>query len=241
MLRWGGRLLAAALLLLFLTPLALLLTSVSRADLARALDGGLMGLLGHSLALTIASLVAIVLAGTPLSWWIARHPGRLTRAAEVSVRLPLAAPPAVLGIALSTAFGAGFPAEMALVVAQVCVAAPYFVLPTTAAFRTLDPELLWTARSLGSSPAAVFTRVAVPLASPAALEGLAISSARALGELGAAHFLVGAVGLTMPLSLLRTEDVGVQRATAVALLLAAGVVYFAVRSKVSHRLLGRQA
>src|SRR5690606_2587426 len=129
----------------------------------------------------------------------ARRSGPAVRALEVLVRLPTVTPPAVAGVALLAAFGrAGLLGgaleaagvrlpftSAAVVLAQLFVAAPFYVLPLTDAFRELDEDLLLAARSLGASPEKVFFRVSLPLVVPSLLGGLAIAWARALGELGA--------------------------------------------------------
>jgi molybdate transport system permease protein len=122
-------------------------------------------------------------------------------------------PPAVAGVALLLAFGRlGLTGRLlgtslsfttaAVVMAQVFVAAPFYVGSAAAAFRRIDERLLTVARTLGASPAGVFFRVAVPLAAPGLAAGAAMSWARALGEFGATLMFAGNLtGRTQTLTL----------------------------------------
>lgn len=55
--------------------------------------------------LAAASLSLTLLLGTPLAWLLAFRTGRLARAIEALVQLPIVVPPAVAGVALLLAFG----------------------------------------------------------------------------------------------------------------------------------------
>ena len=136
-----GTLLALALILLLVLPLVALLLSAGTASLSDGLADPLFGpALALSLRTTAVALVTIVVLGTPLAWWLSRSssPGRSL--VEVLVELPIVMPPAVLGVALLQAFGrsgvfspvvgdlGGIPfTETAVVIAQIVVAAPFYV------------------------------------------------------------------------------------------------------------------
>jgi len=98
--------LAGALLLLVLLPIAGLLFTAPPGALLRGLRDPLVGpALRLTLMTTAISLVLIVVCGTPLAWLIARRPSRLWRVLETVVELPVVLPPAVAGVALLLAFG----------------------------------------------------------------------------------------------------------------------------------------
>ena len=113
--------------------------------------------------------------------------------------------PTVAGLALLLAFGrmglAGRALEVfgfslpfttaGVIVAQVFMAAPFYVAAARAGFTGVDRRLLEAAATLGASESTAFFRVALPLARPALLAGLAMSGARALGEFGATITFAG--------------------------------------------------
>src|SRR5690606_4696222 len=133
-----------------------------------------------SLRTTTVSLLIIVVLGTPLAWLLSRAQGRLVRIIETLVRLPAVLPPAVAGVALLLAFGRMGPVgkymagwgwnipftTTAVIMAEVFVAAPFFLQAASSAFRGIDDAQLTVARTLGASPSRVFFRIAVPLAMP---------------------------------------------------------------------------
>ncbi|MCB9597717.1 MAG: molybdate ABC transporter permease subunit [Sandaracinaceae bacterium] len=248
---------AAALVLLVALPIVALALSVSAADFGEAVTRGLWEALWLSLRSTTIAIGGLAVLGTPLAWWLGRERGRLGRLVEAVMRLPAVTPPAVAGVALLTAFGrqgvfgdtlstlgVSLPfTPAAVVVAQVFVAAPFYVLPLASAFREIDEDLLWTARSLGATPARVFFRISLPLAMPALLGGLAIAWARALGEFGATLVFAGSlpgVTRTLPIAIYTTMegDMAPARAMSLVLLGFALVMFLALRSSPIARAFG---
>jgi molybdate transport system permease protein len=202
-----------------------------------------------SLLTTSASLIIVVLFGTPLAWTLSRARGRLARAVETLVQLPIVIPPAVAGIALLLAFGrrgllAGwlYPegwsvtfTTAAVVMAEVFVSAPFFVQAATSAFRRIDPKLLVVARTFGSSPLRVLLRVALPLALPGLVAGAAMSWARSLGEFGATLMFAGNLQgrtQTLPLAIYTAleSDLRAAQALSVGLVVIAFVLLLFVRA-----------
>ncbi len=196
-----------------------------------------------SLMTTGLSLVVVVVLGTPLAWSLARAQGRLARAVETAVQLPIVIPPAVAGVAMLLAFGrrglfAGilYPdgwsisfTTCAVVMAEVFVSAPFFVQAATSAFRRIDPSLVVVARTFGAPPLRVFFRVALPLAAPGLLAGAAMSWARALGEFGATLMFAGNLQgqtQTLPLAIYTALESDMRAAQALSIVLV--VVAFAL-------------
>lgn len=254
--RWAVRLLGGALLvLLTLPPLALALT-LTASDFSDALDHGFWAALVLSVATTTVTALLLVALGTPLAWWMARRTGRIVRWVEALVRLPVVTPPAVAGVALLAAFGrsglvgetfgVGLPfTTSAVVLAQLFVASPFFVLPVTEAFRKVEEDMLWTARSLGAGPARVFFRVVLPVSASSLLGGLGVAWARALGEFGATLVFAGNLAgstQTLPIAIYTAMegDLGPARAMALALLGIALLLFVVLRSAQAERLLGRR-
>ena len=244
--RAGARLLgllpaaAAALMLVVLAvPLLALVLSTSPGDLVDGLRHPLaFSALRLSLLTTTTSLALTLLLGTPLAWWMARHPGPPERVAATIVQLPIVVPPAVSGLALLLAFGrrgllgpaleqAGWALPFttaAVVLAELFVSAPFYIQSAAATFRRLDEDLLWAARSLGAGPARRFFRVVLPLSRPGIVTGAALSWARALGEFGATLMFAGNLQgrtQTLPLAIYSALETDLRPDKALSILLVA--------------------
>jgi molybdate transport system permease protein len=160
---------------------------------------------------------ALILAfGTPTAWLIARRhfPGRALMV--TLIELPLVLPPAVAGIGLLAAVGAGglfggalsdagivLPfTEWAVVLAVTFVASPFYIRQAISAFESVDPTLTDAARTLGAGPARTFWRIGLPLAAGGLLAGWVLAFARGVGEFGATIVFAGNVrGETQTLTL----------------------------------------
>lgn len=234
LIRTGAWTLGMPLLMAIALPLVALLMASSPSELWTALAHPRLAEATALSARTSAlALFIIVIFGTPLAWGIARSRWRGVAVLETLVALPVVLPPAVVGIALLHAFGrrgllggvigdalAFSPA--AVVVAQVVVAAPFYLQSAIGAFREVDDDLLLVARSLGTSASGAIWRVALPTALPALIGGATLSWARALGEFGATLLFAGnlpARTQTLPLAIYAAleEDVGLARALALLL------------------------
>jgi molybdate transport system permease protein len=231
--------LSGALLLLVLLPIAGLLFTSSPAQLLGGLHDPLVGpAIRLTIGTTLASLVLIVVCGTPLAWLIARGRGRAWRVLETVTQLPVVLPPAVAGVALLLAFGrrgllgpglavfgVGLPfSTAAVVLAQSFVAAPFYVQAAVVAFRRLDPDLVLVARTLSASWPRVFFTVALPLSWPALAGGAALSWARALGEFGATLMFAGnqtGRTQTLPLTIYTALESDLQTAQSLSIILVA--------------------
>jgi molybdate transport system permease protein len=211
---WFG---SAALVLYLAFPLVALLLILPPRDLARHLASPLAL---HALWLTVrTTLLATFLAvvfGTPLAYLLARSsfPGR--QFLDTLVDLPITVPPVVAGVALLLAFGRrgllgryldllgvqlAF-STVAVVMAQLFIASPFFVKAARAGFEAVDPRLEAAARTLGAGPWRVFWTISVPLARPALLSGIVLAWARALSEFGATMMFAGNLpGRTQTLTL----------------------------------------
>jgi molybdate transport system permease protein len=210
--------LAAGVALAFLAlPLIALFTEVplrSVPDLLR--DPAVRDAIAVTLRTNLVANVLIVVIGTPVAFLLATKRFRGRVLAITLVELPLVMPPAVAGIALLAAFGAGgllgkplaeagivLPfTEWAVVMAVTFVASPFYVRQAISAFESVDPVLVDAARTLGSSPARTFLRISLPLAAAGLLAGWVLAFARGVGEFGATIVFAGNVrGQTQTLTL----------------------------------------
>ncbi|MEO1482628.1 MAG: ABC transporter permease [Myxococcota bacterium] len=209
---------AAVVLVGFLVlPVSALLFTLRPSDFVAGITHPSVGpAMRLSVLTTLVSLTLMVGLGTPLAWLVSQRQDRWTSGVETFLRLPAVLPPAVAGVALLLAFGrrgllgGAFSAlgwsipftTVAVVMAEVFVAAPFYLQAAIAAFRRVDREQLIVARSLGAGPARVFFRVAVPAAAGGLVSGAGMAWARALGEFGATLMFAGNLqGTTQTLTL----------------------------------------
>lgn len=182
-----------------LAPLGALLAHLSGSAISSALRApGALGPLvvsAESAGLTLAVLLAL---GTPAGWLLARRRLPFVKVFEGAMLASLLLPPLVVGLLLVFLLGPLSPIGeglarlhlsatntfLALVVAQVYEAAPYYVLGAQAAFAGVDPALEQQAALLGDPPGRTWRRVSLPLAAPGLAAALAIAWARAMGAFG---------------------------------------------------------
>jgi molybdate transport system permease protein len=195
------------LLMLFGLPLiALAVYTLSESDGSSILlSRPVLGAMSLSLATTAVSAAIIVALGTPLAYWLGRYRFRLRSAISVLVELPIVMPPVVAGLALLMAFGRrgllGAPlvaaginlpfSTAAVVIAQVFVAAPYYVRTAQVSFQSIPRELEQAASIDGADGLGLFWHITLPLSSRGLVAGLILSWARALGEFGATILFAG--------------------------------------------------
>ena len=257
---WNASLAVAATLLLafMVLPVVALVATIGFSELVAGLKHpSVLPALRLTATTTSISLLIVVVLGTPLAWGVSRRQGRVVELVETFIRLPVVLPPAVAGVALLLAFGrqgllgGHFAAygwtipftTAAVVFAEVFVAAPFFLQSAIRAFRGIDDDLLLVARTLGASPASVFTRVALPLALPGLVAGAAMAWARALGEFGATLMFAGNLQgetQTLTLAIYTTFESDMRAAQAVSLVLVAvafsllfALTRFAAKSEIS--------
>ncbi len=230
-------LLAAPLLVLIAAPI---LALVARVDFSLFLANLTSNVVIRAISLSlVTSLIATLLAlcfGLPLAYLLARRQFRGKMIVDTLIDLPMILPPAVAGIALLIAFGrrgligahlAEFGitlafTQVAVIMAQTFVAAPYFVKAATAAFLGVERELEQSAALDGASPLQVFFAITIPLSWPVLSSGLVMTWARALGEFGATIIFAGNLAgrtQTMPLAIYLGFERDIQLAIVLALVL----------------------
>jgi molybdate transport system permease protein len=210
--------LATGVALTFLAlPLLALFTEVPLADVPSLLgDPAVRDAIAVTARTNAIANLLIVGVGTPVAYVLATRSFRGRTLAVTLVELPLVLPPAVAGIGLLAAFGAGglvgapladagivLPfTEWAVVLAVTFVASPFYVRQAIAAFQAVDPVYVDAARTLGASPARTFARISLPLAAAGLAAGWVLAFARGVGEFGATIVFAGNVrGETQTLTL----------------------------------------
>jgi molybdate transport system permease protein len=219
---WFPLALGAALtvtLMFLVLPVVAIFTDTAPGQLISSLgDPAATDALRLSLETTSIAVAVIIVVGTPAAYLLARRAFRWRSIVITLVELPLVLPPAVAGIALLAALGpdgifggvlGDVHIELVLqtagvVVALVFVSAPFYLRQAQSAFEAVDGSLIEASRTLGSSEAASFVRVAIPVAMPGLLAGLALAWGRALGEFGATLMFAGSfrgITQTVPLAI----------------------------------------
>lgn len=197
---------AAVVALLVATPLLVVISSLAapRFDIWRHLwETQLTELIWNTVRLMLGVGAGVFALGTGLAWLVTRYrfPGRAMF--EWLLILPLAMPSYVIGFVFlaifdytgpvqswaRSAFGSSlwFPeirsyGGVTLVMSLVLY--PYVYTLARAAFLEQAAGTIEAARSLGASPAAVFWRVAFPLARPSIIAGMSFALMEALADFG---------------------------------------------------------
>jgi molybdate transport system permease protein len=149
--------------------------------------------------LSLVTSGVLLFLGLPIAWWLANTKWRGRVFVEAVVALPLVLPPTVIGFYVliglgpksplgqwaGTLLGHSLPFSFAgLVIASTLYSLPFAVQPFTAAFRSIQREMLEAAWNLGANHRRTFRRIALPLAWPGLLSGIVLSFAHTLGEFG---------------------------------------------------------
>jgi molybdate transport system permease protein len=245
---------AAPLLGFLLLPLAALLLRINPTELASHLLSPVVGqAIRLSVATTLTTTLITLALGTPLAFLLARTQFWGRQAVDTLLDLPMVLPPSVAGIALLIAFGRrglfgplltsleieiAF-TQAAVVLAQLFVAAPFYVKAAAAGFAGVDRELEQSAALDGASRLGVFRYITMPLAWPALFGGAIMTWARALGEFGATIIFAGNFPgrtQTMPLAIY----LGFERDLDLALTLAAILLGISFAVLISVKWLLRQ-
>ncbi len=158
-----------------------------------------------SLTTSLATMLITLVFGTPVAYLLAQRRGRFHRLVDTLIDLPTVLPPSVSGVALLMAFGrqgliGGWLAAtginlpfttVAVIMAQVFIASPFYVKAAAIGFATIDPELKQAAALDGAGAWRTFRDIDFPLAGMALLSGSVMTWARALGEFGATIIFAG--------------------------------------------------
>jgi molybdate transport system permease protein len=163
-----------------------------------------------ALTLKLAFVVTALLlvAGTPLAWWLAHTRSRWKAPLSAFVALPLVLPPTVLGFYLlllmgphglvgqaTQALGIGLlPFSFTgLAIASMLYSMPFVVQPIQAAFEAIGARPLEAAATLRAGPWERFAHVALPLARRGVITAAVLGFAHTVGEFGVVLMIGGAI------------------------------------------------
>ncbi|MBZ8172463.1 molybdate ABC transporter permease subunit [Staphylococcus cohnii] len=159
-----------------------------------------------SLRVAVISTIIVTILGVFISRWLYKRRGFITRLLESFIVLPIVLPPTVMGFILLIIFsprsviGRFFSDFLHLPVvftltgaifASIIVSFPLMYQHTVQGFRSIDPKMLNTARTMGASESKIFFKLVLPLSKRSILAGVMMSFARAIGEFGATLMVAG--------------------------------------------------
>ena len=236
------------ILYLALPVLALFLRTTPELFASSLGDPQVHWALSLSLFTSVVTLGVVILVGTPFAFFHSRsrYPGKAV--VDTIIDLPLVLPPAVAGLGLLLLYGrTGLIGQylnlfgitiafstLAVIMAQVFVASPFYLRQAKTLFEQLDPAYEQTARTLGASPLRIFLGITIPLTSTGLLSGAVMTFGRALGEFGATILFAGnlpGVTQTMPLAVYvgMESNVNVGLTISILLVIISFIIMIAVR------------
>jgi molybdate transport system permease protein len=206
-----------------------------------------------SLVTSTISLAIVIAVGTPFAYIHTKSEYMGKVLVDTLIDLPLVLPPAVAGLGLLMLYGRagiighyfsllGIPiafTTLAVIMAQVFVASPFYLRQAKSLFAQLDPAYEQTARTLGASQFRTVFLVVVPMTASELVSGAVMTFGRALGEFGATIMFAGnlpGVTQTMPLAVY----VGMEGNFAAGLTISIILVVISFAIMIAVRLLSRQ-
>ena len=176
-----------------------------------------------TVALAALTTVILLVAATPLGWWLARSRVWWKEAVAAVTALPIVLPPTVLGFYVLIALSPHSPLMgllqpfgirtlaftfTGLVIGSVLYSLPFAVQPIRGAFEALGERPLEVAASLRASPLDAFFSVALPLTARGFVTAAVLVFAHTIGEFGVVLMIGGAIpGETEVLSIRIFQDV----------------------------------
>ncbi|NYE96721.1 molybdate transport system permease protein [Psychromicrobium silvestre] len=171
-----------------------------------------------SLFTACVSTVLCALLGLPLAVILSKLKGFWISLMRGLLLIPLVLSPVVSGIALLYFWGrnglfgslladggldVGF-SPWAVILVQVFVSLPFFVISALTSLNAVEPEMEMVAATSGAKAGQILRFITVPLALPGILVGSLLAFARSLGEYGATITFAGSIAgrtRTLPLQI----------------------------------------
>jgi putative spermidine/putrescine transport system permease protein len=214
---WTGFGLTALLTLFLILPVLLSIVAGLSVNYARGLSYGLTlawvvqvwdlyaDTILRSILVAIATLALTLVIGVPAAYTLVRRPGRLARAIEELVTLPVAIPGLALALALLIAYG-GFGAfrgsTLFIVVGHVLFTLPFMLRAVMAVLASLNWRALDEGgASLGASPWRRFVDIILPNVRPGILAGALTVVTLSVGEFNLTWMMHTPLTKTLPVGL----------------------------------------
>lgn len=252
--RLGWQSLAFPFLLFLLIPIIQLIFRIDTKSFITSLQSQeVLDAVRLSLVTTSLTVVMTVIFGTPVAYLLHHRKLKLARFADILVDLPTVLPPAVAGVALLLAFGrTGWVGKglslfgiqipyttAAVVMAQMFIAAPYYIKSAAMGFSNIGCEIKRAAALDGASRWQVFRYIMVPMSWLSIINGCVLTWARALGEFGATILFAGNFQgrtQTMPLAIYLGFEVNLQSAIAMSsILIGLSLLVLVIAKRLLHQ------
>jgi thiamine transport system permease protein len=161
---------------------------------------------GNSLAFAAVTAVLATAIGLLSALVVARGKGRLSRAFDLLLMLPLGTSAVTIGFGFLIALDrpVDLRATVALIpLAHAVVAIPLVVRVLVPTLRSIRPEIRETAAILGASPRRVIREIDLPIVARGLAVGAGFAAAVSLGEFGATAFIARPSTATVPFLIFR--------------------------------------
>ena len=179
-----------------------------------------------------ASILGLIL-GVPAGYFLTRYRFYGREFIESLLNIPVVIPHVAVGILLLNLLNENAPLGnffsffhitfvdtiYGIMVAMCYVSFSYIVSSANLGFRSINPDLELTARTLGATPWYIFLHITVPLLFPYVLRGVVLAFARSVSEVGAL-LIIAYYPKTAPIVLYeRFENYGLSYATPITALI----------------------
>jgi len=225
--------LGAACFLFILVPIGNLFISLELPELKETLkDAEVWQAIGVTLQGAALSTAVGLTLGVPAAYLLSEAEFKGKHLIEGAVNIPIVIPHVAVGIILLKLLNTNSPLGELLsklgitfvdtlygiVVAMCFVSISYIIASALLGFKSVNRELLWTARSLGASPFQTFKLILLPLSLSHIIRGAVLSFARAVSEVGAL-LIIAYYPKTAPILMYeRFENYGLKASTPIAAL-----------------------
>lgn len=157
----------------------------------------------NSLVVALGSSLLATVLGTLAAYGLARHRPRWTRAAMMTLLLPMIVPAIITAVAIYGVFAKlGLVGTVAgLILAHAVLGLPFVVINVSAVLQKVDWRIEQAARSLGASPTQAFWRAVLPAIRPGIIAGWVFAFLTSFDEVVVALFISGIDAATLPVQM----------------------------------------
>jgi spermidine/putrescine transport system permease protein len=197
-------------------------------------DQALLTSVRNSLIVAVMSTLIATVLGVMAAVGMDRLSVRRQRLVEASLLLPLVIPEVMMGVALMLFFvSIKWPLSLTTVtIGHSAFNLPLVAIMVRARLQKLDPKLEEAARDLGASPWQAFSRVTLPLLTPAIIGAALMAFTISLDDFIVTFFTAGPGSTTLPLKVYSMVKSGVSpeinALSAILVLLSMGMVGLAM-------------